>query len=175
MSCILLPLNKSERLERIMARKEVVLLLPLLLRPPSVNHPPLITSMMIMMEIKKGGIMVKSDKGIKNLLRGKKKPSNPLPLQRHPSLDITLSLSLITPLDHILDTPSPPSPPPPPQPPIMGHPIYFNMFDYHRVNYLCCFHNQNLILSLRDEMNFMFAHLEYLLTFAIASPSPPHP
>ncbi|GJS94427.1 hypothetical protein Tco_0801395 [Tanacetum coccineum] len=36
---------------------------------------------------------------------------NPQPLQSHPSLDITLSLSLITPLDHIHDTPSPPSPP----------------------------------------------------------------
>ncbi|GJZ09850.1 hypothetical protein Tco_0544133 [Tanacetum coccineum] len=36
------------------------------------------------------------------------RPSNPQPLQSHPSLDITLSLSPITPLDHILDTPSPP-------------------------------------------------------------------
>ncbi|GJU50368.1 hypothetical protein Tco_1219923 [Tanacetum coccineum] len=100
------------------------------------------------------------------------RPSNLLPLQSHPSLDITLSLSPITPLDHILDTPSPPSPQPPPR---MGHPIYFNMFDYHGVNYLCCFHSQNLIFSLRDEMNLMFAHLEYLLTSATASPSPPHP
>ncbi|GJX84711.1 hypothetical protein Tco_0335485, partial [Tanacetum coccineum] len=99
------------------------------------------------------------------------RPSNPLPLQSHPSLDITLSLSPITPLDHILDTPSPS---PSPQPPIMGHPIYFSMFDYHGVNCLCCFHNRNLILTLRDEINFMFAHLEYLLTSAIASPSPPH-
>ncbi|GJU46769.1 hypothetical protein Tco_1204035 [Tanacetum coccineum] len=40
--------------------------------------------------------------------------SNPIPLQSHLSLDITLSLSQITPLDHILDTPSPPSPQPPP-------------------------------------------------------------
>nr|GEW00759.1 hypothetical protein [Tanacetum cinerariifolium] len=38
------------------------------------------------------------------------RPSNLLSLQSHPSLDITLSLSPITPLDHILDTPSPPSP-----------------------------------------------------------------
>ncbi|GJS78483.1 hypothetical protein Tco_0728364 [Tanacetum coccineum] len=38
------------------------------------------------------------------------RPSNPQPLQSHPSLDITLSLSPITPLDYILDTPSPPSP-----------------------------------------------------------------
>ncbi|GKB43878.1 retrovirus-related pol polyprotein from transposon TNT 1-94 [Tanacetum coccineum] len=84
-------------------------------------------------------------KGIKNLWRKKKKPSNPLPLQSHPLLDITLSLLLITPLDHILDTPSPPLPQPPPQPPLI------------------------------DEMNLVFAHLEFLLTSAIASPSPPHP
>ncbi|GJZ45855.1 hypothetical protein Tco_0593451 [Tanacetum coccineum] len=70
------------------------------------------------------------------------RPSNLLPLQSHPSLDITLSLSPITHLDHILDTPSPPSPPS-----IMGHLIYFNMFDYHG----------------------------YLLTSAIASHSPSHP
>ncbi|GKA45286.1 hypothetical protein Tco_0738082 [Tanacetum coccineum] len=98
-------------------------------------------------------------------------PSNPILLQSHPSLDITLSLSSITPLDHILDTPSPPSPQPPPQLPLMGHPIYFNAFDYHEVNYLCCFHNRNLIFSLRDEINLMFAHLEYLITSAIALPS----
>ncbi|GKA83788.1 hypothetical protein Tco_0805383 [Tanacetum coccineum] len=58
------------------------------------------------------------------------RPSNPQPLQIHPSLDITLSLSPITPLDHIHDTPSPPSPPQP-QPPIMGHPLYYNYHDYH--------------------------------------------
>ncbi|GKD00834.1 hypothetical protein Tco_1171108 [Tanacetum coccineum] len=46
------------------------------------------------------------------------RPLNPQPLQSHPSLDITLSLSPITPLDHIHDTPSPPSQPQP-QPPIM--------------------------------------------------------
>ncbi|GKA97399.1 hypothetical protein Tco_0825293 [Tanacetum coccineum] len=38
-------------------------------------------------------------------------PLNPQPLQSHPSLDITLSLSPITPLDHTHDTTSPPSPP----------------------------------------------------------------
>ncbi|GJU54295.1 hypothetical protein Tco_1228009 [Tanacetum coccineum] len=51
------------------------------------------------------------------------RPLNPQPLQSHPSLDITLSLSPITPLDHIHDIPSPPSPPQP-QPPIMGHPFF---------------------------------------------------
>ncbi|GKB51232.1 hypothetical protein Tco_0901985 [Tanacetum coccineum] len=98
------------------------------------------------------------------------RPSNPQPLQSHPSLDITLSLSPITPLDHILDTPSPPSPQL--QPPLMGHPVNFN---YHGSTCLCCFHNRNLIFSLRDEMNLMFAHLEYLLTSTINSLSPPNP
>ncbi|GJT53998.1 hypothetical protein Tco_0989052 [Tanacetum coccineum] len=112
---------------------------------------------------------------LNNIMDVPLRPSNPIPLQSHPSLDITLSLSPITPLDHILDTPLLPSPQPPPQPPLIGHPIYFNTFDYHGVNYLCCFHNRNLIFSLRDEMNLMFAHLEYLFTSAIALPSPPHP
>nr|GEY47262.1 hypothetical protein [Tanacetum cinerariifolium] len=51
-----------------------------------------------------------------NILDVPPRPSNPQPLQSHPYLDITLSLSPITPLDHIHDTPSPQ-----PQPPIMGH------------------------------------------------------
>ncbi|GKB36818.1 putative ribonuclease H-like domain-containing protein [Tanacetum coccineum] len=59
------------------------------------------------------------------------RPSNQLPLQSY-LLEINhyspchQLLSLIT---HLM-TPSPPSPPPP-QLPIMGHLIYFNMFDYH--------------------------------------------
>ncbi|GKD28130.1 hypothetical protein Tco_1234344 [Tanacetum coccineum] len=101
------------------------------------------------------------------------RPSNPLPLPSHPSLDITLSLSPITPLDHMFETPSPPPPPPPPQTPLMGHPIFFNVLDYHGAHCICCFYNRNLILSLRDEMHFMFSHVEYLLTSAFASPSPP--
>ncbi|GKB51477.1 hypothetical protein Tco_0902230 [Tanacetum coccineum] len=59
------------------------------------------------------------------------RPSNPLPLQSYPSLDITLSLSHVTPLDHMFETPSPPPLSPPPQPLLMSHPIYFNVFDYH--------------------------------------------
>ncbi|GJY18845.1 hypothetical protein Tco_0390336 [Tanacetum coccineum] len=78
------------------------------------------------------------------------RPSNPQSLQSHPSLDITLSLSSITPLDHILDTPSPPSSQPQPQPHLTGHPIYFNYRDYHGSTCLCCFHNCNLIFSLRN-------------------------
>ncbi|GKA23946.1 hypothetical protein Tco_0709979 [Tanacetum coccineum] len=67
---------------------------------------------------------------LENILDVPPRPLNPQPLQSHPSLDITLSLSPITPLDHIHDTPSPPSPPPP-QPPIMGHPLFYNYHDYH--------------------------------------------
>ncbi|GJY07536.1 hypothetical protein Tco_0374590 [Tanacetum coccineum] len=102
------------------------------------------------------------------------RPSNPQPLQSHPSLDITLSLSPITPLDHIHDTPSPSSPPQP-QPPIMGHPLYYNYHDYHGSTCICCSHNQTLFLTLRDEINIMFAHLEYLLTTTITSYFPPLP
>ncbi|GJY74872.1 hypothetical protein Tco_0479303 [Tanacetum coccineum] len=102
------------------------------------------------------------------------RPLNPQPLQIHPSLDITLSLSPITPLDHIHDTPSPPSPPQP-QPPIMGHPLYYNYHDYHGSNCICFFYNRTLFLTLRDDMNIMFAHLEYLLTAAITSHFPPPP
>nr|GEW23809.1 hypothetical protein [Tanacetum cinerariifolium] len=100
------------------------------------------------------------------------KPLNPQPLQSHPSSEITLSLSPITPLDHIHDTPSPPSPQQH-QPPIMGYPFYYNYRDYHGSNCICCFHNQTLFLTLRDDINIMFAHLEYLLTTAITSQFPP--
>nr|GFA91116.1 hypothetical protein [Tanacetum cinerariifolium] len=102
------------------------------------------------------------------------RPLNPQPLQNHPSLEITLSLSLITPLDHIHDTPSPPSPPQP-QPPIMCHPFYYNYHDCHGSNCICCFHNRTLFLTLRDEKNIMFAHLEYLRTTAFTSHFPPPP
>ncbi|GKG60582.1 hypothetical protein Tco_0614144, partial [Tanacetum coccineum] len=65
--------------------------------------------------------------------------SNPLPLESHPSMDIILTLSLITPLDYMFETPSPspPPPPPPPPPPMIGHPIFFNIIDYHGAHRLC--------------------------------------
>nr|GEV30699.1 retrovirus-related Pol polyprotein from transposon TNT 1-94 [Tanacetum cinerariifolium] len=118
-----------------------------------------------------------------NILDAPPMPSNLIPLLSYPLLDITLSISPLTHTDHLLESPLPPSPPlpssppslpPQPQPPIMGHPIYFSAIDYHGANCLC-FHNQNLILSLIDEMHFMFSHLEYLLTSSIASTTPPHP
>ncbi|GJW94272.1 hypothetical protein Tco_0173944 [Tanacetum coccineum] len=96
-----------------------------------------------------------------NILDVPPRPLNPQPLQSHPSLDITLSLSPITPLDHIHDTPSPPSQPQP-QPPIMGHPLFYfiqHYHDYHGSTCICCSHNRNLFFTLRDEMNIMLAHL----------------
>nr|GEZ82786.1 hypothetical protein [Tanacetum cinerariifolium] len=51
MSRILLPLNKSESLERIVVREEVVALLLSLL--PLTNHPPHILTMMMMVEMAK--------------------------------------------------------------------------------------------------------------------------
>ncbi|GJR32396.1 hypothetical protein Tco_1108628 [Tanacetum coccineum] len=111
---------------------------------------------------------------LNNILDGPPRPLNPQPLQSHPSLDNILSLSPITPLDHIRDTPSPPSPPQP-QPPIMGHPLYYNYHDYHGSTCICCSHNRTLFLTLGDKMNIMFAHLEYLLTTTITSHFPPPP
>ncbi|GKB12882.1 hypothetical protein Tco_0846805 [Tanacetum coccineum] len=99
------------------------------------------------------------------------RPSNPQPLQSIPSLDITLSLSPITPLENPSSPPSPPSP----QPPIMGHPLYYNYHDYHGSTCVCCFHNRNLHLNLRDEMNISFDHLEYLITTAFSTHFQPPP
>ncbi|GKB38839.1 hypothetical protein Tco_0883781 [Tanacetum coccineum] len=111
---------------------------------------------------------------LENILDVPPRTLNPQPLQSHPSLDITLSLSPITPLDHIHDTPSPPSSPQP-QPPIMGHPFFYNYHDYHGSTCICCFYNRNLHLNLPDEINIMFAHLEYLLTTPLTThfPTPP--
>ncbi|GKD12210.1 hypothetical protein Tco_1196617 [Tanacetum coccineum] len=112
-----------------------------------------------------------------NILDVPPTPLNPQPLQSHPSLDITLSLSPITPLDHIHDTLLLPSPQQP-QPPIMGHPLYYNYHDYYGSTCIYFSHNRTLFflfLTLRDEMNIMFAHLEYLLTIAITSHFPPPP
>ncbi|GJW82738.1 reverse transcriptase domain-containing protein [Tanacetum coccineum] len=127
--------------------------------PPSLNEPPSPNHLNPLLD---------------NILDVPPRPLNPQPLQNHPYLDITLSLSPITPLDHIHDTPLPPSPPQP-QPPIIGHPLYYNYHDYHVSTCICCFHNRTLFLTLRDEMNIMFAHLEYLLTTAITSHFPPPP
>ncbi|GJY62533.1 retrovirus-related pol polyprotein from transposon TNT 1-94 [Tanacetum coccineum] len=110
---------------------------------------------------------------LENILDVSPRPLNPQPIQSLPSLDITLSLSPITPLENLSSPPSPS--PPPPQPPIMGHPLYYNYHDYHGSTCICCFHNRNLHLNLRDEMNIMFAHLKYLLTTAFTTYFSPQP
>ncbi|GJW38441.1 hypothetical protein Tco_0064286 [Tanacetum coccineum] len=110
---------------------------------------------------------------LENILDVPPRPLNPQPLQSLPSLDITLSLSPITPLKNLSSPPLPSLPPP--QPPIMGHPIDYNYHDYHGSTCICCFHNRNLYLNLRDEMNIMFTHLEYLLTTAFTTHFPPPP
>ncbi|GKB84465.1 hypothetical protein Tco_0956737 [Tanacetum coccineum] len=107
---------------------------------------------------------------IDNTMDAPTRVSHPLPLQSHHSVDITLTLSPITPLDYMFKTPSPPPPPPPP---MMGYPIFFNLFDYHGATCLCCNYNRNLILSLRDEMHYMYYHLEYLLTSSFPPYLPP--
>ncbi|GJV53325.1 hypothetical protein Tco_1449066 [Tanacetum coccineum] len=50
-------------------------------------------------------------------------------------MDITLTLSPITPLDVQFDTPSP-------SPPIVGHPIPWNLLEAHGDSCLCCIHNR---------------------------------
>ncbi|GJR36319.1 hypothetical protein Tco_1212003 [Tanacetum coccineum] len=95
-------------------------------------------------------------------------PSNPQPLQSHPSLDIALSLSPITPLDHTHDTLSPPSPPQP-QPPIMGHPLYYNYHDYHgqvkdnKIDLLVQQYEQ-FVISKDESIDSAFARFNTIIT-----------
>ncbi|GJZ33973.1 hypothetical protein Tco_0579409 [Tanacetum coccineum] len=86
-----------------------------------------------------------------NILDVPPRPLNPQPLQSHHSLDITLSLSPITPLDHIRDTPSPPYLPHP-QPPIMGHPLFYNYMGQLAYVALCCRYSRKPISFLRNEI-----------------------
>ncbi|GKC06568.1 hypothetical protein Tco_0998178 [Tanacetum coccineum] len=110
---------------------------------------------------------------LQTLMDDPPRPSNPQPIQSISPLGITLSLSPITPLDIPSNSPSPS--PPLHNPPIMGHPLYYNYHDYHGSTCICCFHDRNLHFNLRDEMNIMFAHLEYLITNALTTHFPPQP
>ncbi|GJX12241.1 hypothetical protein Tco_0202100 [Tanacetum coccineum] len=88
--------------------------------------------------------------------------------QENVSFDITLTLSPITPLDVQFDTPSP-------SPPIFGHPIPWNLLKAHGDPCLCCIHNRTLIFGLRDELQCMFSHIEYMLSQPPPPNSPPPP
>ncbi|GKE12821.1 hypothetical protein Tco_1416372 [Tanacetum coccineum] len=58
--------------------------------------------------------------------------SPPPPTQENASMDITLTLSPITPLDVQFDSPSP-------SPPIVGHPIPWNLLEAHGDSCLALF------------------------------------
>ncbi|GJX71825.1 hypothetical protein Tco_0308996 [Tanacetum coccineum] len=88
--------------------------------------------------------------------------------QENASMDITLTLSPITPLDVQFDTPSP-------SPPIIEHPIPWNLLEAHGNSCLCCIHNRTLIFGLRDELQYMFSYIEHMLSQPpiIITPPPP--
>ncbi|GKE47879.1 hypothetical protein Tco_1479137 [Tanacetum coccineum] len=71
--------------------------------------------------------------------------SPPPPTQESGSMDITLTLSPVTPLDVQFNTPSPPSP-------LFGHLIPWNLLEAHGDSWLCCIHNRTLIFGLRDKL-----------------------
>ncbi|GJZ10430.1 hypothetical protein Tco_0545189 [Tanacetum coccineum] len=84
------------------------------------------------------------------------------------SIDITLTLSPITPLDIQFNTPSP-------SPHLFGHPIPWNLLEAHGDSCLCCIHKLTLIFGLRDELQYMFSYIEHMLSQPPPSNSPPPP
>nr|GEU48521.1 hypothetical protein [Tanacetum cinerariifolium] len=94
-------------------------------------------------------------------------PLPPLP-QRSEPMDITLTLSPITPLEIQFNTQSPP-------PPLFGHPIRWTLLEAHGDSCLCCIHNPTLIFGLRDELQYMFSYIEHMLSQPPPSFSPPPP
>nr|GEW45492.1 hypothetical protein [Tanacetum cinerariifolium] len=81
----------------------------------------------------------------------------PPPTQAPNSMKITLSLLPVTPLDFHHNSPSL-------SPPIIGHPIPWNLLEAHGDSCLCCVHNRTFIFGLKDELQFMFSHIEYMLS-----------
>ncbi|GKB70709.1 hypothetical protein Tco_0932121 [Tanacetum coccineum] len=92
-------------------------------------------------------------------------PPPPL-IQESGSMDITLTLSPITPLDVQFNTPSP-------SPPLFGHPIPWNLLEAHGDSCLCCIHNHTLIFGLRDELQYMFSYIEHMLSQPPIPNTPP--
>ncbi|GJY16079.1 hypothetical protein Tco_0386501 [Tanacetum coccineum] len=80
----------------------------------------------------------------------------PPPTYESGSMDITLTLSPLTPLDIQFNTPSP-------LPPPFGHPIPRNLLEAHGDSCLCYIHNRTLIFGLRDELQYMFSYIEHML------------
>nr|GEV91808.1 hypothetical protein [Tanacetum cinerariifolium] len=92
----------------------------------------------------------------------------PLPTLENVSMDITLTLSISTPLDVQFDTLSP-------SPSIFGHLIPWNLLEAHGDSCLCCIHNRTLIFGLRKELQCMFSHIKYMLSQPPQSNTPPPP
>ncbi|GJU03060.1 hypothetical protein Tco_1113398 [Tanacetum coccineum] len=93
--------------------------------------------------------------------------SSPPLTHENSSMDITLTLSPITPLDVQFDTPSP-------SPPIVGHPIPWNLLEAHGDLCLYCIQNRTLIFGLRDKLQYMFSYIEHMLSQPpIIIPPPP--
>ncbi|GJY28083.1 hypothetical protein Tco_0403850 [Tanacetum coccineum] len=65
-------------------------------------------------------------------------------------MDITLTLSPITPLDVQFTSTSP-------SPPIFGHPIPWNLLEAHGDSCLYYIYNCTLIFGLRDELQYIFS------------------
>ncbi|GKC79691.1 hypothetical protein Tco_1130465 [Tanacetum coccineum] len=91
--------------------------------------------------------------------------NSPPPTQGSEPIEITLTLSPITPLDIQFNTPSSSMPPPP----LFGHPISWNLLEAHGETCLCCIHNRRLILGLYEELQYMFSYIQYMLS----QPPPP--
>ncbi|GKD67047.1 hypothetical protein Tco_1309155 [Tanacetum coccineum] len=93
----------------------------------------------------------------------------PQPPTQAPNLmEITLSLSPITPLDVHHNSPSLSLP-------IIGHPIPWNLLKAHGDSCLCCIHNRTLIFRLRDELQYMFSYIEHMLSQPPTTIIPPPP
>ncbi|GKC93983.1 hypothetical protein Tco_1159425 [Tanacetum coccineum] len=96
----------------------------------------------------------------------------PPPTQASNSMEITLLVSPITPLDvhhnSLLLSP-----------PIIGHSIAWNLLEVHGDSFLCCIHNRTLIFGLRDKLQYMFSYIEHMLsqppTIIIPPPPPSSP
>ncbi|GJV29101.1 hypothetical protein Tco_1385549 [Tanacetum coccineum] len=92
----------------------------------------------------------------------------PPPIQESGSMDITLTLSPITPLDIQFNTLSHPSP-------LFGHPILWNLLKAHGDSRLCFIHNYTLIFGLRDELQYIFSYIEHMFSQPPPLNSPPPP
>ena len=91
----------------------------------------------------------------------------PPPTLNNTSLGLTLSLSPISPLDAHL--PSSPINPP------HFNPVPWSLLEAHGDTCLCCIHNRTVIFGLRDEILYMFSHIENMLHYQMNTIIPPPP